>query len=78
VRIQLGRALTEAESALFRAHPYAAFEVWNFIDSARSLSWIRGAVEAELGAIGKNDTLAFFELLEEGGLVRRSEENAAR
>ena len=78
VRIQLGRALTEAESALFRAHPYAAFEVWNFIDGARSLSWIHGAVEAELGAIGKNDTLAFFELLEKAGLVRRSEENAAR
>jgi len=78
VRERLGRAPTQAEGALFRAHPYAAFEVWNFIDGARSLSWIRGAVEAQLGAIVKDEVVRFFDMLETAGLVRRSEENAAR
>ena len=78
VRSRLGRSLTEAESALFRAHAYAAFEAWNFIDGARPFSWIRGAVAAEWGEIGEADTLAFFDLLEKAGLVRRSETNAAR
>jgi len=78
VRERLGRAPTLAEGALFRAHPYAAFEVCNFIDGARSLSWIWGAVEAELGAMGKDDIVRFFDMLEKAGLVRRSVDNAAR
>jgi aminopeptidase YwaD len=64
VRERLGRAPGAEEGALFQAHPYAAFEVWNFIDGERSASWIRGAIEAELGAVG-------------AGLVRRIDRNAA-
>ncbi len=78
VRERLGRAPTEADGALFLVHPYAAFEVWNFIDGVRSLSWIRGAVEAELGAFGEADTIRFFDMLEKAGLIRRSVENAVR
>ncbi len=78
VRARLGSAPTREENALFLAHPYAAFEVWNFIDGTRSLEWIRGAVAAELGPIDSEDTVRFFEMLERAGLIRRKEENAAR
>lgn len=78
LRTRVQGALTSTEGALFRAHPYAPFELWNFIDGARSLSWIRGAIAAEWGAVGEGDTLAFFDMLEKTGLVRRSEDNAAR
>ncbi len=71
VRERLGRAPDPEEGALFHAHPYAAFEVWNFIDGTRNADWIQGAVEAELGPVGNGAVVRFLEMLERAGLVRR-------